>query len=222
MAVIYGTASPNFIQGTPENDLISGWAKNGNLNSPSGNDTLLGNAGNDTLYGGTGNDSLIGSLGRDNLYGGLESDFLEGNDGNDKLYGGVGSDSLSGSNGNDTLTGGFSNNDIDTLTGGSGADKFNLWENTYYSAFMYEPSISVNENSLNDYALITDFNPNEDVIVLNSRAFYDLKDAPFNVGTSAPDTALYLIGFSGLNDELVGIIQDSSLSLSDSNYFKRE
>ncbi|MCC5614834.1 pre-peptidase C-terminal domain-containing protein [Nostoc sp. CHAB 5836] len=83
MASIFGTTSPDKINGTSENDSIVGWASGGNANSPSGDDILNGLAGNDTLAGGTGNDSLIGEDGNDRLDGGTGTDTLNGGAGDD-------------------------------------------------------------------------------------------------------------------------------------------
>ncbi len=227
MAVIYGTTGPDIKNGTSGNDTIYGWAKGGNLNSPSGNDTLNGNAGNDQLEGGTGFDNLSGNAGDDTLYGHSGNDSTRGGGGNDKLYGGKGNDSLygsfgydslSGGNGNDILNGGLNVDDVDTLTGGAGRDNFVLTENISYSGFEFEDGVT--EDSLNDYTLITDFNTSQDVIMLNSSESYVLLDAPFNVGSAALDTAIYLSGFSGLADELIAVIQDvSDLDLYGSSYF---
>lgn len=182
---------------------IYGWARGGNANSPSGNDTLAGGTGNDTLAGGTDNDKLGGGFG------------------NDSLSGGLGNDSLSGGNGNDILNGGSNNNngEIDTLTGGAGGDQFVLRQNIYYSSGFGEGATEdgLSEVGLNDYTLITDFNISQDVIQLNSSRDYAIYDLPFNVGSSAPDTGIFLDSFSGLNSELISVIQDvSGLEVYDS------
>ncbi len=72
----------------------------------SGGDTIFGNSGNNTLRGAEGNDALIGGLGNDRLEGGEGQDWLVGGDGDDWIMGGV--------------------NDVDVLTGGAGADTFDL------------------------------------------------------------------------------------------------
>jgi Ca2+-binding RTX toxin-like protein len=97
---------------------------------------------------GTSQDDVIISYGR-------SQDTLVGNDGNDFLDGLRLSDSLSGGAGNDTLRGFgvFSDDDfeIDTLTGGSGADNFVLGGFDLNRAYY-------NYTDRSDYALITDFN----------------------------------------------------------------
>ena len=98
---------------------------------------LQGDAGNDTLDVSALSRAalLVGGLGNDALKGGSGNDTLSGNDGNDSLTGGTGMDlvtetlagvvTLSGSalkatTGNDSLSG----IELVSLTGGSGADKF--------------------------------------------------------------------------------------------------
>jgi Ca2+-binding RTX toxin-like protein len=103
----------------------------------------------DTLIGGTVADSLYG----DNFY-----DLLEGNDGADTLNGT--SDSALGAN------------EIDTLTGGLGADVFILGDasNAYYNT----------ASGRGDYAIITDFSAGDIIQLKNVSSLY-----PFN-GSPAP------------------------------------
>ncbi|MUG92342.1 DUF4114 domain-containing protein [Scytonema sp. UIC 10036] len=109
-----------------------------------GHDTFDGGAGNDAINGGTGNDQLS-----------------SGND-NDLLVGGEGNDALKGDSGNDILIGiNFGvgvypelNSEVDTLSGGSGADEFWLGEET----FVYYNDDNRSTVGANTYALITDFN----------------------------------------------------------------
>lgn len=72
-------------------------------------------------------------------------DELTGSDGNDLIKGFAGRDTLIGGNGNDTLIGG---SDGDVLTGGKGSDQF----------------VFINFSERTD--IITDFNVNEDSLVL--------------------------------------------------------
>jgi hypothetical protein len=89
-------------------------------------DTLYGEIGNDTLKGIGGDDTLYGGEGDDRLYGSTGGDFLYGQDGDDYLDGGSGADLLSGGGHADALFGGLSD-EADTVTGGSGADRFLDW-----------------------------------------------------------------------------------------------
>ena len=171
MANFTGTSGNNTITGTQGADVISalGGADtvnslggNDNISAGAGNDTVNGGAGNDTLFGQNDNDSLLGGIGTDSLDGGNGSDRLFGQSGNDSLIGGAGNDSLSGDSGNDTLIGvnptsASGASEIDTLTGGSGIDRFVLGQGSqvFYSS-----------NGDSNYALITGFDPTQDVIQL--------------------------------------------------------
>jgi len=82
----------------------------------------------------------------------------------DVMYGYQGNDSLNGNGGNDLLNGyGFTDNEKDTLTGGTGADRFVLGDAN---------SVFYAKNGNSDYAVITDFNRAEgDAIALKKLAF---------------------------------------------------
>jgi Ca2+-binding RTX toxin-like protein len=103
-------APVNVINGTRNNDTLTG---------TDGNDRINGRGGDDTIYGGAGDDILNGGAGNDILYGGDGDDTLNGGAGNDTLYGGNGNDTLNGGAGNDTLYGGAGD---DILKGGAGDD----------------------------------------------------------------------------------------------------
>ena len=81
------------------------------------------------------------------LSGAAGDDSLLSGGGNDTISGGIGNDFLSGAS---PLTGGVLPDEIDTLTGGSGADTFALADssNPYYYGF---------DAGAQNYALITDF-----------------------------------------------------------------
>jgi hypothetical protein len=107
-----------------------GYGGNDYLQGHNGNDILIGGRGIDTLLGLGGNDELWGddhfkiNDGEDDkIYGGAGNDLLHGGGGHDGLYGGSGADQLYGDAGNDGLFGGIDNSK-DTLTGGTGADRF--------------------------------------------------------------------------------------------------
>ncbi|MGB3533969.1 MAG: hypothetical protein WBA13_10680 [Microcoleaceae cyanobacterium] len=104
----------------------------------SGNDLLFGNLGADFVYGNEGNDSI---------FGGQDPDIVAGDAGNDLVSGDLGDDVIIGVNiiGLNPGAG-----EIDTLTGGAGADFFYMgdFSTTYYTA-----------SGNRDYAIITDFNP---------------------------------------------------------------
>ena len=77
------TTAPNTLNGSEENDTLTG---------STGVDFMFGGAGNDTLNGGDGDDQLDGGAGNDALNGGAGDDVLVGGSGNDTLTGGAGVD----------------------------------------------------------------------------------------------------------------------------------
>lgn len=239
MAVIIGTDNDDTLSGQGQKDIIFG--KNGN-------DRLIGNLGNDTLFGGNGDDylegdpwggsdrdSLFGDNGNDTLRGFGGDDYLNGGNGNDTLYGDLGNDKLVGGNGNDFLdpTGiGFrGEGEIDVLTGGSGADTF-LLKSTEVYVGSNGPSYLGKGNK--DYALITDFNKNTDIIQLaakeNSKlapGMWEEIPVEYTLGASPnglpSGTAIYASGkpiYStdiGTTPDLIAILQGvnpTSISLS--------
>lgn len=117
---LLGGDGDDLIYGGDGNDDISGGTGSDTLLGEAGNDELLGEEGNDTLRGGTGNDRLLGGSENDSLYGDGGNDILDGGEGNDGLWGGDGNDTLYGGNGDDALWGGAGN---DILMGGAGSDK---------------------------------------------------------------------------------------------------
>ncbi|MEM9484760.1 MAG: NF038122 family metalloprotease [Cyanobacteria bacterium P01_F01_bin.116] len=121
-------------------------------------------------------------------------DTLVGGVGNDVLVGGAGNDSL---NGTDAISVGYF--EQDTLTGGSGIDTFILGDanQIYYQG-----------RGDQDYALITDFNSVEDLIVL-----YGNSDN-YTHNEQGNDTYLYA------NSDLVAIFKDTTnFSLSTGTTF---
>lgn len=158
-----GAAGNDWLHGGDGNDELTGgtgrdwlWGDSGDdiLTGGLGPDTLLGGDGVDALYGGTSFDKLIGGDGDDTLYGSDGDDILSGNDGDDTLYGddrwgSDGDDVLDGGAGNDVLWGGRGSN---TMTGGAGSDVF-------YIGMGYNQ-------------VITDFDPTQDRIVLDSMDFF--------------------------------------------------
>ncbi len=99
---------------------VQGSAQNDKLTGDNGKNVLVGDAGKDKLVGGRGRDELDGGIGRDKLFGGKGNDKLNGGNSNDKLVGGGGRDDLDGGAGRDKLLGGAGK---DTLSGGEGNDR---------------------------------------------------------------------------------------------------
>lgn len=111
-------------------------------------DYLTGADGNDRLSGRRGDDILRGGRGDDRLDGGASWDMLRGDRGNDILRGGPGADRLIGGIG------------ADELTGGKGADEF---------VFDARPGRA-------NFDLVHDFDPRQDLIVLENAAFIGLHE----------------------------------------------
>ena len=158
-------------------------------------DSISGNSLNNRLEGGAGNDFIFGAGGNDLLIGGTGSDFIDGGTENDTLLGNSGNDTLLGGTGNDVLNGyGFTFGEVDTLSGGSGQDRFILGDR---SQTFYKDSGS--------FAIITDFRASDsDKIVLNGNDFYSLSLGNIS-GSGAVDTLIRLA-----SGDLVGVIQDTT------------
>ncbi|MBC6473470.1 MAG: tandem-95 repeat protein [Hormoscilla sp. GM102CHS1] len=114
-----GTASFEFLQGTPDPDIIRGLEGNDTLGGMEGDDNIQGNQGNDQLVGDEGNDILFGGMDNDILYGNQDEDSISGDQGSDSLFGGRGNDSLLGQQDDDSLWGNLGS---DILYGGRGND----------------------------------------------------------------------------------------------------
>jgi Ca2+-binding RTX toxin-like protein len=210
------------LEGGNGNDLLNGGVGRDQLFGQGDNDILIGGQGNDFLDGGDGNDQLFGDSNSDVLIGGQGNDFL---DSNDTLNGGNGNDLLNGEAGNDILIGVNSSaglpgagNEIDTLTGGTGADEFHLGD----SASIYYDDRSSLTAGLNNYALLTDFNPSEgDLIQLHGfKTDYRLDISPTGLPTGI---AIYKLApastVTAFQDELIGIVQNNTNLSLDASYF---
>ncbi|PPS41289.1 S-layer family protein [Chroococcidiopsis sp. TS-821] len=239
---IYGLNGNDLLLGLAGNDTLEGGLGNDTLNSGFGNDFLNGGVGNDTYIIENPNDTIVEApnggidsvrasfdytltANLENLTltgnatngtGNFRSNTVIGNAANNILRGLAGSDRLNGQAGNDFLYGSAVGiGEIDTLTGGAGRDTFYLG---FGSTVFYDDR---NRTSIGtrDYALITDFNRNQDSIKLSgSRNNYLLGGVP----TGLPQgVALYLNKPAGEPDELIAIIQGDTASLSlQDGYFK--
>ncbi|MBG1265662.1 DVUA0089 family protein [Nostoc sp. WHI] len=214
------------IFGDAGDDFINGNAGNDNLNGGDGADIISGDAGNDRVFGGSGNDDVSGGVGNDQLNGDAGDDFVEGGTGNDivfggtgfgndtltggdgidTLIGGAGNDSLSGGNGSDRLIGvepfvpgfGFGAGELDTLTGGAGSDTFVLGTST---------EVFYDDLGNSDFALITDFNINEDVIELRQVPKSVTVAESFDAGQSLFN-AQFIPGGSATLGSITGTVSD--------------
>jgi hypothetical protein len=185
-------------------------------------DLLFGGTGNDRIYGLNGDDTIYAFGGTDRLFGDPGNDILLGSSGNDYLLGGTGNDRLSGDSGDDILIGVDPNSinpgrgEIDTLTdiGLSSIyerDRLILGD----ANSVYYNDGNANSNGTGDYALLSGFVRDRDIIQLKGTANdYSLGAAPRGLPSG---TAIYWRGDGQL--ELIGIVsQQSNLNLS-SNYF---
>ncbi|MGB3510668.1 MAG: calcium-binding protein [Microcoleaceae cyanobacterium] len=125
---IIGNNTPEFIQGTPENDTIFGLGGNDTIDGQAGDDSLFGSPGSDSIFGGMNNDTIFGNegtdtidgeMGDDSIFGNQDNDILGGGDGNDTIFGNEGSDEMDGGGGDDSLIG---NVGSDSINGGAGND----------------------------------------------------------------------------------------------------
>ena len=177
-----------------------------------GNDSITGGHQADLLYGYGGHDTLKGGDNHDKLFGGEGNDKLFGQNGNDSLYGGAGADNLDGGQGNDFLKGGGGTigvGELDTLTGGHGADTFSLVDEFGNPAYATD--------DINGFALITDFNMGHgDKIQLDGFASHYQLVSVFwgqSFGSATmQDTAIVYIGAEQDKFDVVGVLQDVSLS----------
>jgi Ca2+-binding RTX toxin-like protein len=189
-----------------------------------GNDLIQGDGGNDLVDGGKGKDILWGDDGNDTVLGMNGSDAISGGDGNDSLEGGKGNDALWGDEGADTLIGVDAKSaspgkgERDTLTGGrsyywgDGKDTFILGDGKK----VYYDDGKNNNPGKGDYALIRNFNADEDIIQLHGTANdYALKNSPRGMPSG---TAIFLD--TAGKDELIGIVADVSDLDIKADYFK--
>ncbi|MFM6311960.1 MAG: calcium-binding protein, partial [Dolichospermum sp.] len=148
---------------------------------------ITGTAANDTITTGGGNDTINGGAGNDNINGG---------DGNDNI------DGVNGA----SLTPGLG--EKDTLTGGTGSDRFILGNATT----AYYDDGNTLTNGSNDYADITDFNIGDIIQLQGTSSNYLLT-------VVGADTQI-LINKPGTEpDELIGIVRNQTgLSLTGTSF----
>ena len=152
------------------NDYVKGSADSEFMNGNLGSDCLLGKGGNDTLRGGKDFDVVSGGINDDILSGNEGDDYLYGNDDNDVLRGGQGNDVLVGGSGADFLVG---DRGVDKLWGFGGIDVFVLTREAGAPPQVIgaaSPQIGEPESivQLLPADIILDYNPQEDLIGLNS------------------------------------------------------
>jgi len=165
-------------------------------------------------------DDLQGTNDAEILSGLADNDTLVGEAGNDILVGGIGNDTLIGGEGSDRLIGVNARtqpglNEVDELTGGTGADTFVLAQLPPggETVNFYDDG-DINTAGTEDYALITDFELDIDAIALAGEA------SDYSLGASPEGTGVYIN--DGTSPELIAIvagIEVDSLSLNNSSQF---
>jgi Ca2+-binding RTX toxin-like protein len=151
---------------------------------------IQGGAGLDAIWGHGGNDTLVGGGSNDSLYGGDDDDLLLGGGGSDHLQGGAGKDTLGGW--------GRTNNEVDRLWGGAGADVFRLGD-VYMGAYYVGYG--------NSYAIIEDFSRAEGDKLQVRQA--DLNGYRISTGTSLTN-ANRVDTFIHFNNDLVATVANTS------------
>jgi Ca2+-binding RTX toxin-like protein len=233
--VIDGGSGNDVIYGGEGLDLLFGGAGNDMVNAGNGDD-IIGNGdgrGNDTFDGGQGVDIVrygsavssiivalaegqtagtasgtdIGSdllLNIENVIGGAGADNITGNSARNAIDGGAGNDIICGTQ--RVVNGG--RGQIDTLTGGVGADIFVIGGVTA-GRFYDDGAIGAGRN---DYALVTDFTVGQDRIQLKGTASQYFLGASGVNGVSG--SGVYFDSNSNrsldANDELLAIVRSGN------------
>lgn len=168
-----GEGSDRILSGSGDDDVFGG-AGNDEIVDLGGNGTLRGEDGNDTIRlgsplgnvvctitieAGAGNDRVVKDSGQRAInaiaFAGTGDDFFDfrGN-GSHVLNGNVGNDTLTAGNGNDILRGAdIGRGEIDTLSGGSGADTYQLFNGV---TILYDDGIN-DAGGTGDFARILGF-----------------------------------------------------------------
>jgi Ca2+-binding RTX toxin-like protein len=239
---LFGQSGNDILIGGQGNDFLDGGTGSDTLNGGLGDDTFVVDSVNDVVIEGfnagidTVESSISYTLGANvenltltgtaaiNGTGNSLSNTITGNGANNILTGGSGSDTLNGGNGNDTLIGVNPNvsspgsgDEVDTLRGGGGADQFLLGDST--SVYYDDPSLlDGRTGGFNNYALITDFNPNQGDLIQLRVAGYRLEASP----TGLPiGTAIYRVEGGGEfpGQELIAIVQGTTNLNLNASYF---
>ncbi|MCU0544269.1 MAG: hypothetical protein MUE44_19180 [Oscillatoriaceae cyanobacterium Prado104] len=167
------------IQGTSGNDYLEG--------EHYLDDAIYGAGGADTLKGLDGNDLLFGGTGNDKIYGGRGDDWLEGNSGNDFLVGHANDD-------------GHDYYEVDTLTGGSGADTFSLVMEGPVLEIPYVDGLGEHA-----YAIIRDFNKadGDAILMVGKKQDYEFVSGYYGYGNAlTKDTKIFYDG------DMIAVVTD--------------
>ncbi|MEO0936902.1 MAG: calcium-binding protein [Pseudomonadota bacterium] len=226
-----GRVGADSLSGAGGEDTLIGGSGVDVLDGGAGKDLLEGGNGDDALFGGNGADELRGGNADDALIGGNGNDVLRGNEGDDGLYGSAGSDALFGNEGDDVLYGvdvidadlltpegvlgvvaeetfeefvdiNADPGEADTLNGGDGNDVI----------LAGSGDVVTGGDGLDDIVLgpwvtpdapvtITDFNPNEDVVIFGHTTNAPPSDVRFVVDENGD---LQLVSDNGVLARLPG------------------
>lgn len=232
---LYGEYDNDYLYGGTGDDILDGGTGGDTMYGGAGDDVYYVDASEEFYfdavyeYYGEGIDTVITSANFSGLSDNVENitltgtaygangnnlnNIMTGNDYDNFLWGNEGSDSLSGGYGNDILNGyGYGSFDeYDTLTGGAGADTFEI--GSYGGAYYTENGIY----GAGGFALVTDFNWGEGDKFKAHGSIQDYSLGTLNwYGTSALDTGIYYKG------DLIAVAQDRSgsdvLLSADFNY----
>jgi len=172
----YGPVGTVEIQGTEEDDIISAGADVEVTFAEDGNDAvfggdhdqvIFGGAGDDALFAEDGSDQVFGDEGDDLMFGGGDDDLLVGDAGEDTIFGGAGNDMIFPS----SLVEFTDASDVDVVGAGEGDDiVYVRAETALIELGVGEDDVLVHTDSFvegnSPLAIITDFDPDEDQIVL--------------------------------------------------------
>lgn len=189
--VIYGAGRQSVADGHYDhNDVIFGGEGNDRIYGLEGDDTLSGGSGDDRIYGGDGDDEIYGGDGNDIIDGGKGADVLYGGAGNDWIFSGH-AESGQG----ETVMYGGSGSDVFVIGDRSGFDQTNEpfdWSgfvtDTLYTVGGLIPEVGGYINAVrkiidsiplategsgssnnwdgSNAAVVKDFNPAEDVLII--------------------------------------------------------
>lgn len=166
------------IEGTEGNDLIALPEEVGSdhdlVRGIGGDDVVLGNEAGNPATGGAGDDRLFGRGGDDQLFGDEGDDTLSGGAGADLVVGGLGSDVVYGGAGNDALIDTTADpaeadsNRADVIVAGAGDDGVILREgvNLVSLGAGADHVTAYGTSDDNPGAVITDFDPQQDALLL--------------------------------------------------------
>jgi len=173
---ITGTENADDLRGSLNDDVVTGQGGDDTISLLAGDDIVRGNAGGDLIEAGEGNDRAFGQDGSDTLTGGMGDDLLRGGAEGDSLTDAQGADTLLGDAGDDMIIGssfarpeGPDADSIgDELFGGLGDDQITFGDNDTVGGGFGADTLTT--SSATSGSVITDFEVDSDVLVVNTAA----------------------------------------------------